>query len=122
MAKTDYQSIDEYISTFPKDIQERLEKIRQIIRNMVPEAEETISYGMPTFNLNGSYLIYFAGWKNHISIYPVPSTDKALQDELSPYLSGKGTAKFPIKKPIPFDLVEKIVEYRLKEHPKKRKK
>lgn len=118
MAKTTFKTIDEYISTFPENVQEKLGKIRNIIRNAVPEAKETISYGMPTFNLNGSYLIYFAAWKNHISFYPVPSGAEGFEDELSPYLSGKGTAKFPLKKPIPYDLVEKIVEYRLKENQK----
>ncbi len=121
MTKTNFKTIDEYISTFPEDVREKLEKIRETIRNTVPEAEETISYAMPTFNLNGSYLIYFAGWKKHISIYPVPSGDEALRNEISSYLSGKGTAKFPLKKPIPYDLVEKIVEHRLREHQKKEK-
>lgn len=121
MAKTNFKTIDEYISTFPEEVQEKLEKIRQTIRGAAPKAKETISYGMPTFNVNGSYLIYFAGWKNHIGLYPVPSTDGTFQDELSPYLSGKGTAKFPLKKPIPYDLVKKIVEYRLKEHQEKEK-
>lgn len=116
MAQTNFKTIDQYINTFPPDVQEKLQKIRQTIRKIVPGAEETISYGMPTFNLNGSYLIYFAGWKNHISLYPVPSNSGVLQDELSQYLSGKGTVKFPLKKPIPYDLVEKIVEYRLREH------
>jgi uncharacterized protein YdhG (YjbR/CyaY superfamily) len=114
LAKSDFNSIDEYIDSFPKEVQEKLEKIREIVQKTAPKAEETISYGMPTFNLNGSYLIYFAGWKNHISLYPVPSNDEAFQEELSPYLCGKGTAKFPLKKPIPYELVEKIVQYRMK--------
>lgn len=120
MANKNYRSIDEYIRTFPEDVQKKLEKIRQTIRKVAPDAEETISYEMPTFQLDGSYLIYFAGWKNHISLYPVPSTEKTLHEELAPYLSGKGTAKFPLKKPVPYDLVEKIVEYRLREHREKK--
>ena len=121
MKKQVFQSIDEYISTFPEDVQVKLEKVRLTIQNRAPGAVETISYGMPTFNLNGSYLIYFAGWKNHISIYPAPSIDKIVQNKLSPYLSGKGTVKFPLAKPIPYDLIEKTVEYQLREHQKKEK-
>lgn len=121
MQKTDFNTIDEYFNTFPEDVQEKLENIRKIIRNIAPDAEETIRYGMPTFNLDGKYLIYFAGWKNHISLYPVSANDKAFQEELTPYLSGKGTAKFQINKPIPYDLVEKIVGYRLREIQVKKK-
>lgn len=116
MAKTNDQSIDEYISTFPDDVQNKLEQIRKTIRKEVPNAVEAISYGMPTFNLNDRYLVYFAAWKHHISIYPVPSGNKAFQKELSLYVSGKGTAKFPLDKPIPIDLVTKIVKFRLKEN------
>lgn len=121
MAKTDFKTIDEYISTFPQEVQTILHKIRQTVQQVVPEAEEKISYRMPTFNLNGSYLIYFAAWKHHISLYPVPSNTKDFQDELAVYLSGKGTVKFPLKKPVPYDLVRKIVEHRLREHQEKEK-
>lgn len=121
MEKTDFKTIDEYISTFPEDVQEKLENIREIIRKKVPDVQETISYGMPTFTLAGSYLIYFAAWKKHISLYPISSNDNFLQQELASYLSGKGTAKFFLKNPIPYDLVEKIVESRLKDHQEKTK-
>lgn len=121
MEKTEFKSVDEYIHTFPEEVQEKLENIRDIIRKKVPNVQETISYGMPTFTLAGSYLIYLAAWKNHISIYPISSKDKELYEELSSYLSGKGTAKFLLKNPIPYDLIEKIVESKLKEHQKKTK-
>jgi uncharacterized protein YdhG (YjbR/CyaY superfamily) len=102
-------TIDEYISTFPKDIQSSLIKVRQTIHKVAPEARETISYGLPTFSLNGKYLVYFAGWKHHISLYPIPIGDNTLQKELSPYMSGRGTLQFPLDKPIPYDLVKKAV-------------
>lgn len=110
-----FKTIDEYIASFPTEIQQILENIRKKIRDKAPEAEEAISYGMPAFNLNGTYLVYFAAWKNHISLYPAPS---GLKNELSPYLSGKGTIKFPLKKPVPYDLVGKIVEFRVIEKKK----
>lgn len=106
--------MDEYISSFPEDVQRILEKTRQTIRKAAPEATETISYQIPTFKLNGKYLVYFAGYTKHISLYPIPSGKEAPK-ELSPYKSGKGTVRFPIDKPIPFDLVRKIVQFRIKE-------
>ncbi len=81
----------------------------------VPKAEEKISYGIPTFTLNGKYLIYFAGWKHHISIYPIPVGDEALNQEIAPYVSGKGTLKFPIGKPMPLKLITKIVKLKVAE-------
>jgi uncharacterized protein YdhG (YjbR/CyaY superfamily) len=107
--KKEPATIDEYISTFPSDVQDTLEKVRQTIRGAAPETVETISYGLPTFKLNGKYVVYFAGWKEHISLYPIPSADEALQKELAPYMSGKGTLKFPLDKPIPYELVKKVV-------------
>lgn len=120
MTATDFNTIDDYINAFPEDVQGILEKVRQIIREEAPDAVETISYGMPTFNLNGRYLVYFAGWKNHISLYPVSSGDKTFQKELSPFLSGKGTAKFLLKNPIPYDLIKKIVRYQIEESRKEK--
>lgn len=121
MAKTKFKTIDEYISSFPKNVQNILDKIRQMIRKEVPDANETISYGIPTFNLNGRYLIYFAAWKEHISVYPTPSGKVPFQEELSLYSSGKGTVKFPLDEPIPYDLVKKIVLHRIKENQEKQK-
>ena len=102
-------TIYEYISTFPDDIQAMLEKVRQAIQTAAPEAAETISYGMPTFNLNGKHLVFFAGWKHHISLYPIPAGDEAFQQKIAHYKRAKGTIQFPLDKPIPYDLVEKIV-------------
>ncbi len=108
---TQSKTIDEYIQTFPKDVQSVLEQMRQTIRRTVPkEAEETISYGIPCFKLNGKYVVYFAGWKRHISLYPILSGNEVLQKELEPYKSGRGTVKFPLDKPIPYDLVERVVK------------
>jgi len=114
--KTESKTIDEYIETFPAKVQSILEKIRQIIQKTAPEAVETISYQIPSFNLNDRYLVYFAAWKCHISLYPIPSGNKAFQKELFPYLGGKATARFPLDKPIPYDLVEKIVKFLMKEN------
>jgi uncharacterized protein YdhG (YjbR/CyaY superfamily) len=110
------QSIDEYIGGFPKNVQEILEQIRLTIRKAAPDTEETISYKMPTFTLKGRYLVYFAAYKNHISLYPVPISIEEFKEELSAYESGKGAAKFPLDQPIPFDLITKIVKFRAKEN------
>src|SRR5574342_190332 len=114
--KAGFRSMDEYIAAFPKDIQKILEELRATIKAAAPDAKETISYQMPTFTLNGKYLIYFAGWKNHISIYPIPSGDEAFNLEVSQYIAGKGTLKFPIDKPLPLRLITKIVEFRVAEN------
>ncbi len=95
--------------------------MRQTIKKAAPEAVEAISYKMPTFKLNGRYLVYFAAWKNHIGFYPVPSGTEAFKKDLSSYKQGKGSVKFPIDKPIPYDLVKKIVKYRIKEIEKLKK-
>jgi uncharacterized protein YdhG (YjbR/CyaY superfamily) len=116
-----FKTIDEYIKTFPADVQSILEKIRQTIKKVAPEAVETISYQMPAFKLNGKNLVYFAAFKNHIGFYPTPSGIESFEKELSPYTSGKGTAQFPFDKPIPYDLVEKIVKFRAKENLAKKK-
>jgi uncharacterized protein YdhG (YjbR/CyaY superfamily) len=110
------QNIDEYIAEFPKDVQEILEKIRLTIRKAAPNAEETISYKMPTFNLKGQYLIYFAAYKKHIGLYPVPSGNAKFNEEVSAYQVGKGTLQFPLDKPIPYKLISKIVKVRAKEN------
>jgi uncharacterized protein YdhG (YjbR/CyaY superfamily) len=116
-----FRTIDEYIKMFPKDVQSILGKIRQTIRKVVPEAVETISYRIPSFKLNGKYLIYFAAWKNHIGFYPIPPGNESFKKELAPYIKGKGTIQFPIKEPIPYDFVRKIVIFRLKENQGKKK-
>lgn len=113
--KSKINSIDEYIDTFPEDIQTILKQVRKTIKAAAPEAGERISYGIPTFTLNDKYLIYFAGWKHHISIYPIPIGDDAFNQEIAPYVSGKGTLKFPIDKPIPLKLITKIVKLKVAE-------
>jgi len=112
-----HHSIDAYIGTFPKDVQEVLQEIRAVIRSVAPDAVETISYDMPTFNLNGTYLIYFAGWKKHIALYPVTGKiSEALAAELSGYKGTKGSVHFPLNKPMPLDLIRKITELRIAEN------
>jgi uncharacterized protein YdhG (YjbR/CyaY superfamily) len=119
--KTQYRTIGEYIKTFPKDVQLILEKMRQTIQKAAPEATEAISYQMPAFKLNGN-LVWFAAFKNHIGFYPIPSGIEAFKEEVSPYIAGKGTFQFPLDKPIPYDLIEKIVIFRIKENLEKKKK
>ena len=114
-----FTTIDDYISTFPADIQTILEKVRQSIQKAAPDAIETISYGIPTFNLNGKHVVFFAGWKHHISLYPLPAGDEAFQQELAHYKRARGTIQFPLDKPIPYDLVEQIVTLLMKENPEK---
>jgi uncharacterized protein YdhG (YjbR/CyaY superfamily) len=117
--KEQIKTIDEYISKFPKNIQEILLELRQIISEAAPKAEETISYQIPTFKLNGN-LVHFAAYKNHIGFYPTPSGIENFKEELSSYEFAKGSIKFPINKPIPFSLVRKIVEFRVKENLEKK--
>jgi len=114
-SKQNFQTIDEYIKTFPRDIQKILEAVRKTIKESAPDAEETISYQIPTFKLNGN-LVHFAAFKNHIGFYPTPSGQKAFQKELSVYKSGKGSIQFPIDKPIPLSRIKKIVKHRVKEN------
>jgi uncharacterized protein YdhG (YjbR/CyaY superfamily) len=113
--KTVPKTIDEYIAGFPQHIREILEQIRSTIRAAAPDAQETISYQMPTFTLNSRYLIYFAAYKKHIGLYPAPIGDPAFDADLSLYQAGKGTLRFPLDKPIPFDLIGKIVKFRIQE-------
>lgn len=110
------KNIDEYIAGFPKDVQDILEKIRTTIRKAAPDAEETISYKMPTFNLKGHYLVYFAAYKKHIGFYGAPRADADFKEDLSAYEAGKGTLQFPLDKPIPYKLISRIVKFRVKEN------
>jgi len=113
--QTKPRTIDEYIAGFPPSVQEILEKFRKTIRKAAPNAEETISYQMPAFTLEGS-LVYFAAFKNHIGLYPRPTAIKKFKRELSPYEGAKGTVRFPLDKPIPLALITKIVKFRVKEN------
>lgn len=109
------RTIDKYISSFPKNIQEILEKFRHVIKESAPEAQETISYRMPAFKLKGRNLVFFAAFKNHIGYFPTPSAIEAFKGDLSPYETSKGTIRFPLDKPIPYELVKKIAKFRVTE-------
>ena len=106
-------TVDEYLASFPPDVQEILAKVRERILDVVPGAEEKISYGIPTVSLGGRHLVYFAGWKHHVGIYPVPRADGALEQEIAPYRAAKDSLHFPYTKPIPYDLIEKVAEFLL---------
>ena len=108
--------IDQYISKFPEEVQLLLQKIRAIIKEIAPMATEEIVYGMPGYKTNGKPLVYFAGYKNHIGFYATPSGHEAFQKELSKYKQGKGSVQFPLNQPIPFDLIEQIVRFRVDEN------
>ncbi|WP_369752452.1 iron chaperone [Flavobacterium sp. WC2409] len=109
------KNIDSYIKDFPKEIQIILEKMRETIRNSAPKAKENIKYGIPTFTLHGN-LVHFAAFKNHIGFYPTPGGIDAFKQELSIYKGAKGSIQFPFDKEIPYDLIRKIVDYRVKEN------
>lgn len=114
-------NMDQYINEFPKDVREILNKIRETIKKVAPDAEESIRYAIPTFILNGN-LVHFAAFKKHIGFYALPSGNEAFQKELSIYKTGKGSIQFPLNKPIPYDLITKIVKYRVQENSVKSKK
>ncbi len=116
-----FTTVDEYISSFPEDVQKILEEIRGIIKTAAPEAKEKISYQIACFELNGRNLIHFAGWKKHVSLYPVPAGSEAFQRQIKPYVDGKGTLKFPLDEPIPFKLIERVVKLHLAKNKKKLK-
>lgn len=114
--KIRFSSIDEYIASFPQDIQRIMNQLRETIKAAAPDAGEKISYNMPTFTLNGKYLVYFAGWKNHIAFYGAPKGNPEFNEDLSAYESGQGTLQFPYEKPMPWDLITKIVKFRVAEN------
>jgi uncharacterized protein YdhG (YjbR/CyaY superfamily) len=103
-------TVDDYIQAFPEDVRAVLERIRAAIHEVIPGAGEKISYGIPTITVDDKALIYFAGWKNHISVYPVPSAGGPVATELGPYVTAKGTLKFPLKQPIPIPLVQRVAQ------------
>ena len=114
-------AIDEYIGRFPEDVQEILRNIRLCIKEAVPEAAEKMSYGMPTFYLNGN-LVHFAAWKGHIGFYPQPKGIEAFGKELAKYEKTKGTIKFPLDEPIPYQLIQRIAVYRAQQNAAEKKK
>lgn len=114
MSVTD-RRIDRYIDQFPTETRDRLNTVREIVRRAAPNADETINYQIPTFQMHGKNLVHFAGYKHHIGFYPTPSGIEAFKKELKPYKPAKGSVKFPLKDPIPFDLIEKITTFRVRE-------
>lgn len=109
------KEIDTFIAGFPENVQLLLEQLRTTIWDAAPDAEETINYGIPTFTLQGN-LVHFSAFKNHIGFYPTPSGVETFKEELSPYEMAKGSVKFPLDKPLPLDLVKRIVEFRVQEN------
>ena len=118
MIQIKHKNIDDYINSFPEEIQNILTKIRTSIKEIIPEASEKISYGIPTFYLNGN-LVHFAAYKNHIGFYATPTGHSEFEAELSVYKQGKGSVQFPLDKPIPYKLIERIVKFRVIENNKK---
>jgi len=114
-------SVDEYISSFPQDVQKKLSELRQLIRQIAPDATEKISYQMPTFYLNGN-LVHFAAYPKHIGFYPTPSGITNFKEEISKFKHAKGSVQFPIDEPLPIELISKIVEFRVEENRAKKKK
>lgn len=113
--KAGFHSIDEYIATFPEDIQKILQELRATIQACAPDASEKISYQMPTFDLKGN-LVHFAAFKNHIGLYPSPSGTEAFKDQISIYQGAKGSIRFPIDEPLPMELIKEIVKFRVAEN------
>ena len=111
-------NVDEYISGFPADVQKALQKIRETIKKAAPKAEETISYAMPAFRQNGN-LVYYAAWKEHIGFYATPTGNSAFKKDLEGYKTSKGAIQFPLDKPMPVQLITKLVKYRVKENEEK---
>lgn len=121
VSRPEFANIDEYIAGLPEETRSILQKLRTTIAKSAPDAEETINYGIPTFKLNGN-LVHFAAFKNHIGFYPTPSGIEAFKKELSVYEGAKGSIKFPLEKPLPYGLISRIVEFRVKENLNKSRK
>ncbi len=119
--KKGFTSMDEYIAACPEETHERLQEIRAAIKKLAPEAKEKISYQIAAFELNGKNIIHFAGWKKHISLYPIPAGDEAFESEVSRYADGKGTMKLPLDEPMPMKLVNKVIKLHLEVNKKKAK-
>jgi uncharacterized protein YdhG (YjbR/CyaY superfamily) len=115
-ARSTATNIDAYIAQFPRATQRVLQEMRQLIRSHAPDATETISYAMPTFDLNGRHLVHFAGYARHIGFYPIPTGMEAFKAELKAYKTGKGSVQFPLDEPLPRDLIRRIVEFRVAEN------
>ena len=109
-------SVDEYIAEFPPETQKVLEELRALIKASAPDAIEKISYAIPTFDLNGKHLVHFAGYERHVGLYPAPSGLEAFKEDLKPYKSGKGSVQFPLGRPLPKELIRRIVEFRVEQN------
>ena len=109
-------NIDQYIAQFPDEVKQQLKEIRKIIKEAAPEAVELMAYGMPSYKTHGKPLVYFAGYKNHIGFYATPSGHEQFAKELSQYKQGKGSVQFPMDQPMPYDLIKRIVAFRVKEN------
>jgi len=116
MKKSVTSTVDSYLADFPPQVRKILEQVRATIGQTVPQAEEKISYGIPAFTLNGTYLIYYAGYKNHFSLDPVPAGSESFTKKIAPYRKGKGTLQFPLDKPVPVSLITAIVKMSVKEN------
>ena len=116
-----YTSINEYILTLPENAQNAMGEIIATIKAKVPNAEEHISYNMPAFKVNGEYFVHFSAWKNHIGMYPIPAGNEAFQKQIEPYRSAKSSLNFPLDKPIPIKLIEKVIKFRVAENLKSAK-
>jgi len=112
MPKLKFETVDQYLRTLPREARDRMESVRKMIRKAAPRAVETISYQIPAFKLNGAYLVYFAAWKHHLGMYPVPA---AMKDELARYRGGKGTIQFLFDEPLPLALIRRIVKQLMNE-------
>jgi len=121
MTSTGFQSVDEYIASFPKETQEALEKVRALIKTIAPDAIENISYQIAAFRVNGKNFVSIAGWKEHISMYPIPAGSEVFNKQIAKYTSGRGTLKFPLDEPLPLKLIEKAIKYKLADHLKNTK-
>lgn len=119
---TSIKNTDDYINSFPPEVQVRLNQIRNIILTLAPTAIESMSYGMPAYKLNGKPLVYFAGYKNHIGFYATPSGHEAFANELSKYKQGKGSVQFPLNQPLPIGLIERMIVFKTNQKPEPKKK
>jgi uncharacterized protein YdhG (YjbR/CyaY superfamily) len=121
-ARSSATTIDEYLAEFPPETRAVLEELRALIHALAPEATETISYAIPTFDLGGKHLVHFAGYEHHVGLYPAPSGMEAFKEDLKPYKTGKGSVQFPLAQPLPQELIRRIVEFRVGEVMRKEKR
>jgi len=119
VAKTNFKSIDEYIAACPEESRAYLNQIRKLIHSLAPDAKEKISYQIACFELNGKNLVHFAGWKKHVSLYPIPAGSEAFLRQIEPYANDKGTLKFSLSEPLPLRIIERVIKLHISENKKK---